>query len=98
MNEILGGIRMLKFMGWERSFESRIHKVRRKELKYQKKNYYIEVSSLLGWYRIGVLTLTFRCFSMLFGALPPLSSLLYLSGTLLSSVAKLLLLRLLSHR
>ena len=48
MNEILGGIRMLKFMGWERSFESRVHKVRRKELKYQRRNYYIEVSSLPG--------------------------------------------------
>jgi len=44
MNEILGGIRMLKFMAWERSFEARVHKVRRKELKYQKRNYYIEVN------------------------------------------------------
>ena len=48
MNEVLGGIRMLKFMAWERSFESRVHKVRRKELKYQQRNYYIEVSHLLG--------------------------------------------------
>lgn len=71
MNEILGGIRMLKFMGWERSFESRVHKVRRKELKYQRRNYYIEVSSLFGWYGIDVLTLTFRCFSTLFGVPPP---------------------------
>ena len=46
MNEVLGGIRMLKFMAWERSFESRIHKVRRKELKYQQRNYYIEVNHL----------------------------------------------------
>ena len=43
MNEILGGIRMIKFMAWERSFESRVHKVRRKELKYQRRNYLIEV-------------------------------------------------------
>ncbi|KAL4260343.1 ATP-binding cassette transporter C [Pleurotus pulmonarius] len=42
MNEILGGIRMLKFMAWERSFEARVLKVREKELKYQKLNYTIE--------------------------------------------------------
>jgi len=68
MNEILGGIRMLKFMAWERSFESRVHKVRQKELKYQKKNYYIEVNGLPGKYGTSVLTLTFRCFSTPFGA------------------------------
>ncbi|KAJ7640732.1 multidrug resistance-associated ABC transporter [Mycena polygramma] len=43
MNEILGGIRMLKFMAWERSFEKRVIKVREKELKFQKLNYTIEV-------------------------------------------------------
>ncbi|KAF8205439.1 multidrug resistance-associated ABC transporter [Mycena galopus ATCC 62051] len=43
MNEILGGIRMLKFMAWERSFEKRVIKVREKELRYQKLNYTIEV-------------------------------------------------------
>ncbi|KAI0683866.1 ATP-binding cassette transporter [Cytidiella melzeri] len=42
MNEILGGIRMLKFMAWERSFEARVDKVRDRELKYQKLNYTIE--------------------------------------------------------
>ncbi|KAJ6577627.1 multidrug resistance-associated ABC transporter [Mycena capillaripes] len=43
MNEVLGGIRMLKFMAWERSFEARVIKVREKELKFQKLNYTIEV-------------------------------------------------------
>ncbi|KZT01063.1 multidrug resistance-associated ABC transporter [Laetiporus sulphureus 93-53] len=43
MNEILGGIRMLKFMAWERSFEERVMKIRAKELKYQRLNYHIEV-------------------------------------------------------
>ncbi|KAH9932951.1 ATP-binding cassette transporter [Fomitopsis serialis] len=43
MNEILGGIRMLKFMAWERSFEARVMKIRAKELRYQKLNYHIEV-------------------------------------------------------
>ncbi|ETW77907.1 ABC transporter [Heterobasidion irregulare TC 32-1] len=42
MNEILGAIRMLKFMAWERSFEARVLKIREKELKYQKLNYTIE--------------------------------------------------------
>ncbi|KAJ7635025.1 multidrug resistance-associated ABC transporter [Roridomyces roridus] len=43
MNEILGGIRMLKFMAWERSFEARVMKIRAKELRYQQLNYTIEV-------------------------------------------------------
>ncbi|KAJ7476731.1 multidrug resistance-associated ABC transporter [Mycena latifolia] len=42
MNEVLGGIRMLKFMAWERSFEAKIMKIRVKELKYQRLNYIIE--------------------------------------------------------
>ncbi|KAG5650246.1 hypothetical protein H0H81_000167 [Sphagnurus paluster] len=42
INEILGGIRMLKFMAWERNFEAKVLKVREKELKYQKLNYSIE--------------------------------------------------------
>jgi ABC-type bacteriocin/lantibiotic exporter with double-glycine peptidase domain len=70
MNEILGGIRMLKFMAWERSFESRVHKVRQKELKYQRRNYHIEVSRLSGEHGISVFTLPFRCFSPLFGTPP----------------------------
>ena len=73
MNEVLGGIRMLKFMAWERSFESRIHKVRRKELKYQQRNYYIEVSQLPRGHGTGVLTFPFRCSSTLFGMPPPFS-------------------------
>ncbi|KAK1225083.1 hypothetical protein PQX77_011952 [Marasmius sp. AFHP31] len=42
MNEVLGGIRMLKFMAWERNFEARVMKVRARELKYQRLNYTIE--------------------------------------------------------
>ena len=45
MNEILGAIRMLKFMAWERSFEARVLKIREKELRYQRLNYTIEVSA-----------------------------------------------------
>lgn len=33
-------------MAWERSFEARVHKIREKELKYQKLSYNIEVSML----------------------------------------------------
>ena len=33
-------------MAWERSFENRVLKVRDRELKYQKLNYTIEVSSV----------------------------------------------------
>ncbi|KAJ3534233.1 hypothetical protein NMY22_g7010 [Coprinellus aureogranulatus] len=42
MNEILGAIRMLKFMAWERSFEKRVMGIRERELKYQKMHYTIE--------------------------------------------------------
>ncbi|KLO19365.1 multidrug resistance-associated ABC transporter [Schizopora paradoxa] len=42
MNEVLGAIRMLKFMAWERSFEKRVLKIREKELRYQRLNYLIE--------------------------------------------------------
>ncbi|KAF7331368.1 Multidrug resistance-associated ABC transporter protein [Mycena kentingensis (nom. inval.)] len=42
MNEVLGGIRMLKFMAWERSFEARILKIRTAELKHQRLQYIIE--------------------------------------------------------
>ena len=63
MNEILGGIRMIKFMAWERSFESRVHKVRRKELKYQRRNYLIEVIGLPIEYRLSILIFPSRSFS-----------------------------------
>jgi hypothetical protein len=45
MNEILGAIRMIKFMAWERKFEERVEEVRKKELKYLRRNYIIEVRS-----------------------------------------------------
>lgn len=54
--QVLGAIRMLKFMAWERSFESRVLKIREKELRYQRLTYTIEVLfnaiwcvSRLGW-------------------------------------------------
>lgn len=44
MNEVLGAIRMIKFMAWERKFEEKVTKIRSKELKYLRRNYIIEVS------------------------------------------------------
>ncbi|KAF7325679.1 Multidrug resistance-associated ABC transporter protein [Mycena kentingensis (nom. inval.)] len=41
-NEMLGAIRMLKFMAWETSFESRLLQIREKELGYQKLSFTIE--------------------------------------------------------
>ncbi|KAF8549145.1 P-loop containing nucleoside triphosphate hydrolase protein [Imleria badia] len=49
MNEILGAIRMLKFMAWERSFEKRVLKVRERELKYQKLSYMVELLFNVLW-------------------------------------------------
>ncbi|WWC65828.1 uncharacterized protein I303_108450 [Kwoniella dejecticola CBS 10117] len=49
MNEILQGIRMLKFMAWERSFESRIQMIRKNELSWQARNYQIEVAFNCIW-------------------------------------------------
>lgn len=36
-------------MAWERNFEARVMKIRRKELTYQKRNYLIEVCSFACW-------------------------------------------------
>ncbi|KAF8627345.1 hypothetical protein AX15_004416 [Amanita polypyramis BW_CC] len=55
MNEILGAIRMLKFMAWERSFEARVLKVREKELKYQKLNYAIEIFWNAIWFGMPII-------------------------------------------
>ena len=46
--QVLGGIRMLKFMAWERSFEQRLQAVREKELRYQRTNFIISVRYLKG--------------------------------------------------
>ncbi|KAK7042717.1 ATP-dependent bile acid permease [Favolaschia claudopus] len=42
MNEVLGAIRMLKYMGWERSFMERIMKIRLDELKYQRLSFILQ--------------------------------------------------------
>ena len=57
MNEVLGAIRMLKFMAWERSFEKRILKIRQQELKYQQLNYAIETLWNAIWFVLRCLLL-----------------------------------------
>ncbi|KAF8518400.1 multidrug resistance-associated ABC transporter [Hysterangium stoloniferum] len=49
MNEILGAIRMLKFMAWERNFEKKVLKIREKELYFQRRNYIIETLFNIIW-------------------------------------------------
>lgn len=49
MNEILQGIRMLKFMAWERPFEKRINQIRRNELSWQARNYQIDIAFDVLW-------------------------------------------------
>ncbi|KAH8825289.1 multidrug resistance-associated ABC transporter [Flagelloscypha sp. PMI_526] len=44
MNEILGSIRMLKFMAWERSFENKVLGIRSTELMYQRRTFLIKIS------------------------------------------------------
>lgn len=56
MNELLGGIRMLKFMAWERSFEKRVLKVRDRELAHQWRNYVIETLFNATWQLSPILT------------------------------------------
>ncbi|CAE6493905.1 unnamed protein product [Rhizoctonia solani] len=54
MNEVLGAMRMLKFMAWERSFEARVLKIRERELMHQKRNYLIELVTLVSFFHFAV--------------------------------------------
>ncbi|KAJ7190424.1 multidrug resistance-associated ABC transporter [Mycena pura] len=47
---VLGGIRMLKFMAWERSFEARILKVRAQELAHQRLYFIVEALLSTFWH------------------------------------------------
>ncbi|KAL5480838.1 hypothetical protein ACEPAI_9778 [Sanghuangporus weigelae] len=49
MNEVLGAMRMLKFMAWERNFENRIMRIREQELKYQFSTYKIQLLFVTIW-------------------------------------------------
>ena len=49
MNEILSGIKIIKFYGWELSFKDIIGKIRSKELEYLKKMGILSISSTFLW-------------------------------------------------
>ena len=40
---------MLKFMAWERSFEKRVMQIREKELRFQRRNYMLEILFIFIW-------------------------------------------------
>ncbi|KAH9475078.1 ABC transporter 7 [Psilocybe cubensis] len=67
MNEILGGIRMIKFMAWERNFSRRVLDIREKELKYQKRAFIVEVLWTVLWSAspILVILVTFYHFTVI---------------------------------
>ena len=49
MNEILSGIKVIKFYGWEISFKNIIGKIRNTELNYMKKMNLLSISSSFLW-------------------------------------------------
>lgn len=49
MSEVLSSVRMIKFMAWEKPFESRINSVREEELRAQKSQFALEVAFDLLW-------------------------------------------------
>ncbi|EJU00344.1 multidrug resistance-associated ABC transporter [Dacryopinax primogenitus] len=69
MNELLGAIRMVKFMAWERASEKRVLAVRAKELRFQRLNYIIETAFTFIWLASPVLVtlVSFWHFSVIRG-------------------------------
>ncbi|KDQ21694.1 hypothetical protein BOTBODRAFT_61330 [Botryobasidium botryosum FD-172 SS1] len=49
MHEVLGSIRMLKFLAWERDFGNRILRLRNRELNYQRLSYLVEAFYGVVW-------------------------------------------------
>ncbi|KAH8833430.1 multidrug resistance-associated ABC transporter [Flagelloscypha sp. PMI_526] len=62
MNEVLGSIRMLKFMAWERTFEDKILDVRKTELKYQLRTFLIKTSFRFIW-EVSPVLVAVACFA-----------------------------------
>ncbi|CAG7824411.1 unnamed protein product, partial [Allacma fusca] len=50
VNEVLSGIKVLKFYAWETSFEEEIKKIRQKEINILKKEAYLDSFSEFVWY------------------------------------------------
>ncbi|KAH8822793.1 P-loop containing nucleoside triphosphate hydrolase protein [Flagelloscypha sp. PMI_526] len=62
MNEVLGSIRMLKFMAWERTFEDKVLDVRKTELKYQFRTFLIKASFKFIW-EVSPVLVAVSCFA-----------------------------------
>lgn len=66
MNEILGGMKVLKLYAWEPSFENQVQAIRNKEISMLRKMAYLNAASSLVWscapFLVGILfsTLIFK--------------------------------------
>ena len=49
MNEILSGIKVIKFYGWENPFINLVNKIREAEMKYYSQNAYVSIISSFTW-------------------------------------------------
>lgn len=49
MNEILGGIKVLKLYAWEPSFSEKVLEIRKNELRVLKKSAYLNSLSTFAW-------------------------------------------------
>ena len=67
MAELLTGIRVVKYMGWEPYFATRVHSVRKEELKYLKGRKYLDAVCVYLWATTPVLisVLTFAAYVLL---------------------------------
>ena len=67
MNEILFGIRVIKFYAWESHFESKINDLREAELKSLKGRKYLDAMCVYFWATTPVLIsiLTFTTYSLM---------------------------------
>jgi ATP-binding cassette subfamily C (CFTR/MRP) protein 10 len=71
MNELLGGIRVVKFYAWEKHFRRRIKQLRADELKALKARKYLDALCVYFWATTPVLVaiLTFATFVLMGGTL-----------------------------
>lgn len=73
INEILSGIRVVKYYAWERHFRERIEEVRNEELKALKARKYLDAMCVYFWATTPVLVaiLTFATYVLMGGELTP---------------------------
>lgn len=70
MNEILSGMKIIKFYGWELSFKDIIGKIRNKEMNYLKKMGMLSISSTFLWIcaPIIITIVSFGSFIVIYGS------------------------------